>query len=953
METSRLLNARLIQNFHLVWLDESINDAKNNYQDYIMQLRKVVNTINVFTSIDGCIDFITDIQEKAFIIISSGISQTNVSIVKGISQVSQVYILSGNNAIKDKKPDEWCKKITFICQELKQATQICDDSCASFSFIQNDETIDQNLDTLDCSFMYTQILKDILLTIKFGESHINEFLAYCREHIARDDVDLKIFDQIEKEYQKHRPIWWYTSNYFLYSMVNKTLRTMEMEFIVNIGFFVRDLYNGIVALHAEQSRDHKYPDTFVVYRGQNLSHIDFDKMRKAQGGLLAFNNFLSTSRNQGVATLFAENIAANPDLMGVVFEINVNPSITSSLFADIQYISAFPEEEEILFSMHSVFRIRQVKPNEHNNRLLEVQLIPTDDNDPKLHALEQRIHEETAGHTGWFKIGELMRTLGRYDKAEQMFRAMLRQTNEENETSAIHNELGLIACDQGNYAQAFLSYEYALAIKQKTLPANHPSLATSYNNIGSVYFHMGEYSKALASYQQALAIRQETLPANHPSLANSYNNIGGVYSDMGEYSKALVSYQQALAIRQQTLPANHPDLATSYNNIGSVYSDMGEYSKALASYQQALAIRQQTLPANHPDLATSYNSIGSVYSHMGEYSKALASYQQALAIRQQTLPANHPDLATSYNNIGSVYSDMGEYSKALTSHQQALAIQQQTLPANHPDLATSYNNIGSVYSDMGEYSKALASYQQALAIRQQTLPANHPDLANSYNNIGSVYSDMGEYSKALASYQQALAIQQETLPANHPDLATSYNNIGSVYSDMGEYSKALTSHQQALAIRQQTLPANHPHLATSYNNIGSVYSHMSEYSKALTSYQQALAIQQETLPANHPDLATSYNNIGSVYSHMSEYSKALTSHQQALAIRQQTLPANHPSLATSYNNIGMLYFEMGDGSTGLIYLEHTLNILQNSVHPTHPHLAAVKNNIRIIKQTFT
>ena len=40
---------------------------------------------------------------------------------------------------------------------------------------------------------------------------------------------------------------------------------------------------------------------------------------------------------------------------------------------------------------------------------------------------------------------------------------------------------------------------------------------------------MGEYSKALSYYEQALEILQKTLPANHPDLATSYNNIGLVY----------------------------------------------------------------------------------------------------------------------------------------------------------------------------------------------------------------------------------------------------------------------------------------------------------------------------------------------------------------------------------------------------------------------------------------
>jgi len=51
----------------------------------------------------------------------------------------------------------------------------------------------------------------------------------------------------------------------------------------------------------------------------------------------------------------------------------------------------------------------------------------------------------------------------------------------------------------------------SLEIDQKTLPANHPHLATSCNNIGRVYDNMGEYSKALSYYEKDLEISQKTL----------------------------------------------------------------------------------------------------------------------------------------------------------------------------------------------------------------------------------------------------------------------------------------------------------------------------------------------------------------------------------------------------------------------------------------------------------
>lgn len=146
--------------------------------------------------------------------------------------------------------------------------------------------------------MYTQILKKILLTITFNDGHIKDFLTYSRIELDGNYKELRNVDKIEKEYRKHEPVWWYTCETFMYSMLNKALRTMDVEIIVQMGFFVLDLHNNIAVLHSKQFNGYNSSNSFTVYRGQVLPNIDFDQLKNKHGGLLAFNNFLSTSKNR-------------------------------------------------------------------------------------------------------------------------------------------------------------------------------------------------------------------------------------------------------------------------------------------------------------------------------------------------------------------------------------------------------------------------------------------------------------------------------------------------------------------------------------------------------------------------------------------------------------------------------------------------------------------------------
>ncbi|CAF4175665.1 unnamed protein product [Adineta steineri] len=390
---------------------------------------------------------------------------------------------------------------------------------------------------------------------------------------------------------------------FLYPMLNHALRLMNGDIITHMGFFISDLHRQIEQLHKEQFVDATAANIFTVYRGQGLSTGDFAKMSKIKGGLISFNNFLSTSTVRKVSLGFAQDATINPDQVGVLFIMKINPAQSTTPFASIVGISDFQKEEEVLFSMHSVFRIQDIKQMGENNHLFEVNLVLTADNDPELNRLTDCIRKESfPDEEGWYRLGLILINMGQFDKAEDIYQVLLDQRKDDQGQADIYHQLGRIKNAQGKYQEALTFYEKSLVIRQKTLPPNHPDLASSYNNIGNVHDSMGNYPKALSSHEKALEIRQQSLPSNHPDLAGSYNNIGNVHRNMDNYPKALSSHEKALEIKQQSLPPNHPDLATSYNNIGAVYDNMSNYTKARTFYEQAIQIAQQSLPSNHSDL---------------------------------------------------------------------------------------------------------------------------------------------------------------------------------------------------------------------------------------------------------------------------------------------------------------------------------------------------------------
>ena len=727
---------KLIQNFLLVWLDANLDESKADFKKSLERLRNVVASIITFQDVKECVNFLNDIsQEKIFIIVSGSLGRQIVPDFEDMPQIQSIYIFCGNKAIHE----EWASKmpkvkgifteIEPICKALQIDGQNCDRAMVSISF-----------KGIDALFMYTQLLKEAILQIEDDDKKsLKELADYCR---SQDDISANQIVKLEKEYRSHTPIWWYTAPYFLYSMLNRGLRLMDTEIIIKTGFFIRHLQQHMDKVHREQQAQHPITAEFTVFRGQGLSHEYFDKMKQSKGGLMAFNNFLSTSSSREISIGFARQ--ANSDLIAVLFVMTIDPRVCERAaisFVDVKDEGYFKEhEEEILFATHSTFRINRMNMIKDGvrNPMWEVHLNLVGENDQEMGELTRHVREEMGSHTGWSRLGWILIKTGQSEKAEALYQMLLDKSSSNTDRALYLNQLALVYDSMGEYSKALSYYEKDLEISKQALPPNHPDLATSYNNIGIVYDDMGEYSKALSSYEQSLEIMKVSLPPNHPSLATSYNNIGSVYYNMGEYSKALSYYERSLEIYKVALPPNHPSLAISYGNIAGVYDEMGEYSKALSSYERSLEIMKVALPPNHPLLATSYNNIAGVYDEMGEYSKALSSYEQSLEIMKVALPPNHPSLATSYNNIGSVYKNMGDYSKALSYYEKDLEISKQVLPPNHPDLATSYNNIGMVYNNMGEYSNALSYLQKADDILVQVLPSTHPNLIATKNSIEQV-----------------------------------------------------------------------------------------------------------------------------------------------------------------------------------------------------------------------
>ncbi|CAF1026569.1 unnamed protein product [Adineta steineri] len=423
---------RMARNYILVWVDANIDQADKDCQDTLTQLKSVVNNIKLCTEPSQCIQVLNKVdKEQAFVIASGSLGQHLVPKIHDMPQLDAIYIFCGDKSRHQEWTQNWTKikgvhtHIKEICQALQVAVKQYDQDTIAVSFLTvNEMASTKNLNQLEPTFMYTQLFKEILLDIKYGDKVIQDLTECGREVFSDDPTELKIINEFERDYDPQKAIWWYTCECFTYKMLNKALRIMDADIIITMGFFLRDVHQQIQQLHEQQvsTYDEK---SFKVYRGQGLMKSDFEKLQKAEGGLMSFNNFLSTSTNEKVSFSFAQDASTKPNMVGIFFIMSIDPCLKASPFASIQEVSYFKGEEETLFSMHTVFRVKAIKQIGNKTQVYQVELELTSDDDQQLRLLTDRIRKETSGSTGWKRLGNLLIKIGQFNKAEELYNVLL------------------------------------------------------------------------------------------------------------------------------------------------------------------------------------------------------------------------------------------------------------------------------------------------------------------------------------------------------------------------------------------------------------------------------------------------------------------------------------------------------------------------------------------------
>ncbi|CAF4319511.1 unnamed protein product, partial [Rotaria sp. Silwood2] len=526
----------IIEMFLIVWLDANVNKTKDNEETY-KALRASINYLKTFDNIQEGETYIQSIhREKIILIISGGFGMEIVGRIHDFEQINSIYIYCGDKALHEEWSKNYSKVRAVITERKHLIEQITKDQkirnktedSLPMSMLTRTavakETTAKDIAKEMGSILWFQLLIDVLLRMKHTDDAKIELIeTWCKNYIGNSS-ELDIIKEFEQTYEREKAVWWYTRDSSLYRILNKALREQSIDMIFSFRFFLTELSKQVSQLYQNSMQQlkasHAISKPIHVYRGQVIAKEEFEQMQNSIGGFISINSFFSTSRNELRARRFAIQSSVTEKLRRILFKIEIDPRLPTKPFADIEGISYYPREQEILFMLGSIFRINDIESDE-KNKLSIINMSLCSEDDFELKELFAYLKKDIGDEASMITLGNILLQMGEYDKGERIFRRMNHQEGLIN----VAELKGNFYLAMKKYQQAIVYCEQSLELRLKLLPESHPDIGKSYSAIAMVYEFWKQYSKSIDYYQQAIEQYQRTLKDNHPLIIQIKNNL--------------------------------------------------------------------------------------------------------------------------------------------------------------------------------------------------------------------------------------------------------------------------------------------------------------------------------------------------------------------------------------------------------------------------------------------
>ncbi|CAF4528963.1 unnamed protein product [Rotaria sp. Silwood2] len=457
----------------LIWLDANISVEENRNTE--QRLRSIINNLLKFQDVTQCQKYIEERSHKdrLIMIVSGQLGQEIVPSIHKLQQVVSIYVYCMNK----EKNEQWARtfaKVKAVVVELDELIfrigadhriQKIVEEPLSINIFTTSTSAGTSTMGINGQFVYSQLLIDCLLRLKYIEADKQELICLCKQKYENDIAELHNLHEFDKKYSANRALWWYTRESFFYKTLNEALRMQDIHLIFLFRVFIFNIYNQLKENQAKQA--------LRVYRSQRMSSDELEPLKQCHGQLISVNSFFSTSTNKQKALSFLNLSDATSNFESVLFEIDADPLVAiTKPFADISPHSAYPGEAEILFMLGSIFRLKSIKRSGDSHVWIIGMTLCSDNEHELKHVLMDMKQKFGSGETDLRTLGRLLSGMSKFDLAEKYFIRLTEQLSvDDTLLDDLYEDLANLAAQAGNFDKGMEWRKKAIVVKKQRLLA--------------------------------------------------------------------------------------------------------------------------------------------------------------------------------------------------------------------------------------------------------------------------------------------------------------------------------------------------------------------------------------------------------------------------------------------------------------------------------------------------
>jgi len=411
------------ETFCLIWLDANPNEGRNTEQ----KLRLIINQLKKFQDLDQCQQFIekTSPKDRLILIVSGRLGREILPKIHHLRQVISIYIYC-----MDKQENQlWSSKYSKVKNVVTSLEELV-------SLITEDHRIEKKTEEplsinifsvggkstsgLNGKFIFSQVLIDCLLRLKSIDEDKNELIQLLKQQFNDNRFELENINDFESKYRSNEALQWYTKECFFYKTLNSILRTENIHWMFLYRSFTLDLQ--------EQLKKYQSKEIIEVYRAQIISKEELENLKKSIDQFISINSFFSTTSSYSKALSFFNQSKPTEHTEKILFQIEADPDIVKTKpFANISRFSAYPDEEEVLFMIGSIFRLRKISFDSKQQFWIILMTLSSDDDNQLKKVLTHMKQQIGEGPTNLRILANVLWDMGKLDLAGKYFEQFLEQ----------------------------------------------------------------------------------------------------------------------------------------------------------------------------------------------------------------------------------------------------------------------------------------------------------------------------------------------------------------------------------------------------------------------------------------------------------------------------------------------------------------------------------------------